>query len=264
MKDRQHQDALEREEAANREVIAALGQLSRDVQGPAGLCGAGAGQGRPTARSSPRAPRMAEALDGRHLGHRPGHGPAPLRGGESVVRLEVLERRQPASERRPLGPLRTRAGGTPASSGVRSRFPGGVSPQGSLTRVVSGGALQRPRNGRGLDAGAGLGGRAYRRRHSSLQATVPHPGGAPGRRHGLHTRGLFTAVAARGRLPPRRPYAGMLQHGAPSEGPEDNTDLARCEARPGRVRAQPLACSGSDESAERELRPTAPDAPLDT
>src|SRR4029453_10146456 len=34
MQDQQHQDALEREEAANREVIAALGQLSRDVQAP--------------------------------------------------------------------------------------------------------------------------------------------------------------------------------------------------------------------------------------
>jgi tetratricopeptide (TPR) repeat protein len=34
MQDQQHQDALTREEAANREVIAALGQLSRDVQAP--------------------------------------------------------------------------------------------------------------------------------------------------------------------------------------------------------------------------------------
>jgi hypothetical protein len=34
MRDRQHQDALVRQEAANREVIAALGQLSRDVQAP--------------------------------------------------------------------------------------------------------------------------------------------------------------------------------------------------------------------------------------
>jgi tetratricopeptide (TPR) repeat protein len=34
MQDQQHQDALAREEAANREVIAALGQLSHDVQAP--------------------------------------------------------------------------------------------------------------------------------------------------------------------------------------------------------------------------------------
>jgi hypothetical protein len=34
MKDQQHQDTLERQETANREVIAALGQLSRDVQAP--------------------------------------------------------------------------------------------------------------------------------------------------------------------------------------------------------------------------------------
>jgi hypothetical protein len=32
MRDRQHQDALAQQEAANREVIAALGQLSRDVE----------------------------------------------------------------------------------------------------------------------------------------------------------------------------------------------------------------------------------------
>jgi tetratricopeptide (TPR) repeat protein len=34
MKDQRHQDALARQEAANRDVIAALGQLSRDVQAP--------------------------------------------------------------------------------------------------------------------------------------------------------------------------------------------------------------------------------------
>jgi hypothetical protein len=34
MKDRKHQDALARQEEANREVIAALGELSRDVQAP--------------------------------------------------------------------------------------------------------------------------------------------------------------------------------------------------------------------------------------
>jgi hypothetical protein len=34
MRDRQHQDALARQEAANREVIAALGQLARDVEAP--------------------------------------------------------------------------------------------------------------------------------------------------------------------------------------------------------------------------------------
>jgi hypothetical protein len=34
MQDRQHPDALDREEAASREVIAALGQLSRDVEAP--------------------------------------------------------------------------------------------------------------------------------------------------------------------------------------------------------------------------------------
>ena len=34
MKDQKHQDALARQEAVNRDVIAALGQLSRDVQAP--------------------------------------------------------------------------------------------------------------------------------------------------------------------------------------------------------------------------------------
>jgi hypothetical protein len=34
MRDRQHQDALARQEAANREVIAALGQVARDVEAP--------------------------------------------------------------------------------------------------------------------------------------------------------------------------------------------------------------------------------------
>src|SRR5262245_25496614 len=34
MRDRQHQDVLARQEAANREVIAALGQLARDVPAP--------------------------------------------------------------------------------------------------------------------------------------------------------------------------------------------------------------------------------------
>lgn len=34
MRDRQHQDALARQEAVNREVIAALGQLARDVEAP--------------------------------------------------------------------------------------------------------------------------------------------------------------------------------------------------------------------------------------
>jgi hypothetical protein len=34
MKDQQHQDALARQEAANRDVIAALGQLGRDVEAP--------------------------------------------------------------------------------------------------------------------------------------------------------------------------------------------------------------------------------------
>jgi hypothetical protein len=34
MKDQKHQDALARQEAANREVIAALGQLARDVEPP--------------------------------------------------------------------------------------------------------------------------------------------------------------------------------------------------------------------------------------
>jgi hypothetical protein len=34
MRDRQHQDALARQEAANREVIAALRQLAHDVEAP--------------------------------------------------------------------------------------------------------------------------------------------------------------------------------------------------------------------------------------
>src|SRR3712207_5023242 len=34
MQDGQHRDALAREEAANREVIAALGRLTRDVEAP--------------------------------------------------------------------------------------------------------------------------------------------------------------------------------------------------------------------------------------
>jgi tetratricopeptide (TPR) repeat protein len=95
MNDRQHQDALARQEAANRDVIAALGQLSRDVQAPPDF----------VARVLARADQRPAPCPG--LLAWLGHGWAPtwatalamglfLSVGVNVwLGVEVLERRQP-------------------------------------------------------------------------------------------------------------------------------------------------------------------------
>ena len=107
MQDQQHQDALERQEAANREVIAALGQLSRDVQAPPDFVArvlAKADQ-RPAPRPGPLAwlrhrwsPTWATAL---------ALGLLLSVGVNMWLGFEVLERRQPfQTPSRPSGDTR--------------------------------------------------------------------------------------------------------------------------------------------------------------
>lgn len=68
MQDRQHLDALDREEAASREVIAALGQLSRDVEAPPDFLARVLAQA--DQQPAPRPGRLAW-LRRRPLGHLP-------------------------------------------------------------------------------------------------------------------------------------------------------------------------------------------------
>jgi hypothetical protein len=113
MRDRQHQDALARQEAANREVIAALGQVARDVEAPPDFVA------RVLARADQLpAPRPARAA---WLGRLPWGvdvavaavlilafvGAVP----QYVTWFNAYVRRVPPAEDEEIGPLRTRGAG---------------------------------------------------------------------------------------------------------------------------------------------------------
>jgi hypothetical protein len=130
MEDRKNQDALAQQEAANREVIAALGQLSRDVQAPPNFVArvlAKAEQG-PAPRPGPLAwlghgwsPTWATAL---------ALGLLLSVGVNMWLGVEVLERRQPFQT--PSRPSEdTRQESPPETSPFTFR---GAEPEGTHTR----------------------------------------------------------------------------------------------------------------------------------
>ena len=113
MQDRQHPDALDREEAASREVIAALGQLGRDVEAPPDFVARVLAQA--DHHPAPRPPRRA------WLGRLPWGvdvavaallvlafvGAVP----QYVTWFHAYVRGVPPAEDEPIGPLRTRGPG---------------------------------------------------------------------------------------------------------------------------------------------------------